>query len=248
MHSQIIQAKQYSFPYHHLPTVGDGIALARHWPFAASYVAAFDIVSNELAKLKTDVNKSIKHVDIGCGDGALLAHLEVQEQFSGDSFTGVDMDSNAISWARMFARQAEFQCGDIKDLGEAKYGSATMIEVLEHIPPSDIPSFLNGVRFVLRDGATLILTVPSIHKPLAEKHFQHFTAQKLRECLEGNFSSIEIWGFERRSTLTAAIERLRINRFAKIDSPYLNDKLVKSYAKLWSNSAKCGRLLAIAKI
>lgn len=98
----IYQAIQYSFPYHYIPDLGPPLFLARHWGFAASYIAALNIVSEQLNRIAAEKANPIRHVDIGCGDGAFLNFLAKMDDFNAADMTGIDIDSRALAWARLF--------------------------------------------------------------------------------------------------------------------------------------------------
>ena len=88
-----------------------------------------------------------KHIDVGCGDGGLIFHLSrIFSDRSNISWSGVDNDPNAISWARLMnGSRATFFAGNISDSACNLYDSATLIEVAEHIPPDMLPDFIKDI-------------------------------------------------------------------------------------------------------
>jgi hypothetical protein len=116
-------------------------------------------------------------------------------------------------------RQAPFKslvdigCGDGRFLREvsAHFGDCSLIEVVEHIPPAQLPAFLGAVASVITDGGRLVLTVPHRNKPLIEKHHQHFVGEQLTQLLTAHFDDIRVIPFDvraSRSPLMWLIERV----------------------------------------
>ncbi|WP_200344753.1 class I SAM-dependent methyltransferase, partial [Rhodovibrio sodomensis] len=97
------QADAYAFPYHHLPALTPVPTISRYWSFAPSYVAGLWLVTDWMDRnLSANPNAGTwRHVDIGCGDGALLRHLRRRISADRLHLTGVDTDHRAIAWARM---------------------------------------------------------------------------------------------------------------------------------------------------
>lgn len=238
---QSIQAEQYAFPYHHIPHAQNRLYLSRHWGFAPSYMAALGLVADQVRKEADVVGPKWRHIDIGCGDGALIHHFSSFYGLSKGQIEGVDIDERAIAWARMFNIGATLHVGDMAAL-EGGYHSASLIEVLEHISPDALPSFIAAAASLLRPGGLLVVTVPSVEKPLAAKHFQHFSFASIRSVLEPQFDKLNVWGFEREDLLTRAIFTARMNPIARIDAPTLNRIAVKRLGRLHNKQNGCGRI------
>lgn len=239
------QADEYSFPYHYIPQPFGKLWLSRHWGFAPSYVAALEIFLSQIAEEQAQAGKDFSHLDIGCGDGALLHYFTKANGLLHGKLSGVDMDARSIEWARMFTPTVDFRAEDLSEI-EEQYRSASLIEVAEHIPVETLPKFLAATAARLEDGGKLFLTVPSVEKPIFDKHFQHFSFDSLRTVLEPKFEKIEIFGFERTSRAVRLIQRLRNNSRIRVDAPRLNRMLVDSLSALHREQAKCGRLFAVA--
>ena len=242
---QSIQAAQYSFPYHYIPQNTGRLFLSRHWSFAASYIAALDLVAEHVVPLAHAQAESFRHIDIGCGDGALLYHLTSKYGLLGSRLAGVDTDARSIEWARLFNPDAKLFAVNLAEIA-GDYSSASLIEVMEHVPPEALPRFLEKAASLLRPGGLMIITVPSVEKPVATKHFQHFSMATLRDLLAPHFEHIEIRGFERGDAVTRLLMRLRDNGRVRIDAPQLNRLLVQRFARLHSEQKGCARLLATA--
>lgn len=136
-------------------------------------------------------------VDIGCGDGRFLHDLSVW--FPGKTLLGIDCSSIAIGWARRMNPELAFDIQDIlADPLPAVYSVATLLDVIEHVPPGQLEDFVNGLLGAVRPGGYLILTVPHTNMPLDPKHYQHFNPQKLDHLLKGKVARRQYLLFDGR--------------------------------------------------
>lgn len=239
--NQDLQATQYQFPYHYIPQLEPKMFLSRHWQFAASYIAALELVAARLLPLAQSEGPAYRHLDIGCGDGALLYRLSHLAGFGAARFSGVDTDARSIDWARMFNPGVYLHAGDMADIPET-YSSASLIEVLEHIAPDLLPEFMANAARLLRPGGLMVITVPSVEKPVARKHFQHFSFSSIRLLLTTHFDVVEIRGFERKDVVVRLVDSLRANRIFRMDAPRLNRIAVNRLRRLHMAQSGCGRL------
>ncbi|MEQ9015736.1 MAG: methyltransferase domain-containing protein [Marinovum algicola] len=246
------QAEEYDFPYHYLPVpaiLESSPRLSRRWGFAASYLAALDIGIEWLLK-EISIHSSCetwKHVDVGCGDGAFLYHLSRVPVSINLDLTGIDQDARAIDWAKNFSRSTEFICGDLSSIAGREFNSASLIEVLEHIPPPKIEGFLSQIAGILHSDARMIVTVPSVEKKLEQKHFQHFDFCQIKEIFEKNFRILEISAFERVPLISRVLDKIYNKYGIFIDAPFLTNFIIKKMRKKYSNISNCGRILIIVE-
>jgi 2-polyprenyl-3-methyl-5-hydroxy-6-metoxy-1,4-benzoquinol methylase len=243
----VIQASQYNFPYHHIPDFNKNNFLSKHWYFAASYVASMKLVSELIVKVANHEGKAFRHIDIGCGDGALLHYLVERYGIDGAHFTGMDKDINAIGWAKMMQPSIDWRMNEIHP-SSPSYSSATLIEVLEHIEPKQLSIFISDSVSMVKKNGLLIITVPSNEKPLMDKHFQHFSMPLLHSIFSPFLQKIKIWGFENHNLFSRLISVCRNNPFARIDCPALNKVLVDRLSQLHNDQAGCGRLLLVGRV
>lgn len=208
-------------------------------------MAALNLITEVLRSAASPQGAKWRHIDIGCGDGALIYYLSRNPAFSHVTFTGVDKDSRSMAWAKMFNPFATFYDAEMSSL-EGGYDSVSLIEVLEHVRPAELPAFVSAAARLLRPGGMLVVTVPSVEKPVAEKHYQHFRFEDMKQLLQPDFTEIAICGFERTNLLARIIQRCRNNRLCKIDSPFLNGWLVRTFQRTHSVQQGCGRLLVTA--
>lgn len=177
---QLSQEVQYVFPYHYLDFISEEYRYFHH----LEYVYCLELVKNALKPFEGQ-----KVLDAGCGDGRFCYEMRKENV----EMSGVDYSHNAIQFARAFCPAVTFYVEDLKKPNFPHlFDAITMVEVLEHIDPADIPLILKNLRAALKKDGKLIITVPSINlQPVPKKHYQHFTAQSLREVLEFHFD-IEI--------------------------------------------------------
>ena len=145
---------------------------------------------------------NVSLLDIGCGDGSLLAAihktgLEVQ------LLAGTDLSAEALKIARTNVPQAQlFQC----DPGKAsipirqRFDIVTCCEVLEHVP--DYEAAVRHIFEVLHPGGRALITVPHSMKywgphDEAVHHIRRFEKKDLCETLQAEGFRIErafTWG------------------------------------------------------
>lgn len=245
--NQKIQESEYSIPYHYIPEKGDdGFSQTLFWSWGMRYMAGIELVLSRLKELNF-----FSIIDIGCGDGRFLR--EVMRAFQGKRALGIDYSQSAVSLAKALNPELQYACIDIaKDEVPDYFDVATMIEVLEHIPPDEIDSFLRGVQRCIKPSGTLILTVPHKNKKVLAKHFQHFSCKSLHEIVSPHFRVEKIMPFDRLCKLTGRLSRA----FGYLGNNYIitNKKLnMLLYKRVLSGcleeqpEKRCGRLLALAK-
>lgn len=183
---QKIQEVQYAFPYHHVPrATTDGFAQHIYWSWGFRYLGGIKAVKD---LCESEDYESL--LDIGCGDGRFIADLA--HHGTNKRLRGVDYSDRAIALAKALHPEGDYIAADIssEDLGGEKFDVVTLIEVLEHIPPPDLPDFVARCASFLRPGGRIVVTVPHKNKPLNPKHFQHFDSDGLRNILRIQFEDI----------------------------------------------------------
>tara|TARA_Y100000588_G_C14042602_1_gene833542 strand:+ start:254 stop:862 length:609 start_codon:yes stop_codon:yes gene_type:complete len=191
--------------------------------------------------------KGFNHLDIGCGDGALTYHTNSELGRSlGISIDGLDYDSRAIAWARIFNQEAEFHDIPLNELGSL-YHSVSLIEVIEHIPPDDLPEFILEAAKIHRSGGPIFVTVPSKTIPVSKKHFQHFDGPLLRKYFDEYYDIECVSYFEKHTFLSKIFYHLCFNKFWRLDLPLINEFLINQYSKTKSKMEGSGRVLLIGR-
>ena len=246
---QQIQSDQYEFPYHYLPVFEiDRCRLARQWNWAPSYLAALKIVHAWISELVGRSGGSWGHVDVGCGDGALLFHLSrIFPGSDGLSWTGVDYDEAAIAWARtMNADRVRFLVADMAEV-DARYNSATLVEVAEHVPPDLLPDFIANLSRMLLPGAELLLTVPHKNQSVQRKHYQHFDFGSVRSYFCPAFEVVSMHGFGRHTRLSRLIQRLILNRQYVFTWEPLSDLVTGQLSRKYLGEDGVSRIVAVLR-
>lgn len=240
----VLQSEEYAFPYHYLPSLKSFPNFAKSWSFSPSYLACVLIA---LDWFKTISPKDgHRHIDFGCGDGGFLNLIETCNVNQNFNFLGIDTDDRAIYWAKNFSRNPnDFLCSNIGALETNSADSGTLIEVLEHIPPSECAKFIQNISDVMKPNGKLLVTVPSTEKPISEKHYRHFNFQTLTDEFAPNFDILEIAGFEQIDTPSKIIMKLMNNRFIYFETSPFNQYILKALAKKYHDLKKCGRIVAI---
>lgn len=160
--------------------------LPEHWVLTDESAFALDYAGyiNAIMSLVPEAAKSARALDAGCGDGFVSRRLVDR----GYALNGVDYNSRAVGFARVFVEDASFQCMDLRELNRhPEYGGVfdlvVSVEVIEHLPEQYHPLFLQQLVFALKPGARLILSVPSVFIQPSGMHYKHFTLKEITELL-----------------------------------------------------------------
>lgn len=218
MDKQQLQEAEYSFPYHHLVEL---------YPFSESRELFWGYEYAAYLKKIIDVLSSVTYtrlLDVGCGDGKLLH--ELSKIHSGE-FVGTDFDERALQFARAFTPKVRFE----KEIPKEQFDAFTLIEVVEHIPPSEIEHFFKILTQSLAPGAVGVVTVPSDTMPLLEKHYQHFSAQTLTAVLEPYFTIESMYYLNARTFVTRLIQRFFSNQLFVLNHQGIRTALFRYYTR-----------------
>lgn len=173
-HKLQLQESEYRLPVHWL------LRKAGH----TIYVHKTNVMATMIKKYPTTQARVNYALDVGCGDGR--GTFELSECLGGYTFTGIDFSPRAIAFAKLMAPNLDFsvQSGSSIDAGDQSIDLVVAREVIEHIPPTEIPAFLSEIHRVLTPGGKVLITTPSTNRRVPDKHFQHFTEALLRSLLE----------------------------------------------------------------
>jgi len=137
----------------------------------ARYAALADDI-NEWAEAAARDGRTLSLLDVGCGWGVLLRHLEFQPYFSNLAVSGTDCNLPAYQYRKELYR--EFFVGDLSagypEILSNRYDIVVCEQVLEHLQSVD--TAIATLARVLRPGGRLIVGVPTFPPPLhlARRH------------------------------------------------------------------------------
>jgi SAM-dependent methyltransferase len=224
---QRVQDDQYAFPYHYIPRWEGGFSQAVVLRWGYEYAAYTSHLLERLARLEFD-----SLLDVGCGDGRFVS--EAQRRFGrARSFVGVDYSERAIQLAQAMNPVGSFVCASVveDDLPGQPFDVVTLIETLEHIPPEDVAAFVEGLRKQTRDGAVLLVSVPSDNIPVQKKHYQHFDLASLTAALSPHFRIRDHAFINRRSPWVKLLERCMANGLYALREHHLLSLGYRAYVR-----------------
>ncbi len=113
-------------------------------------------------------NEKISVLNIGCGGGDLENVVFKKIKNNELDWTGVDISPKSIKSCKEEFPNAKFLIGDIRKLNtKIKYDIIVLMEIMEHIKPSETFMALNQVNRILKSGGKLIVSIP-INEGLSE--------------------------------------------------------------------------------
>ncbi len=235
--TQLIQEEEYSFPYHHLPTIHPFSQTRSLW-WGYEYAAYIEYILSILDEYQFD-----SLVDIGCGDGRLLAELATKTTAK---LHGTDFSEKALSFARAFSPST---VSFSKEFPDTPFDVFTAIEVFEHIHPDDADGFLATCANTLQPDGIGIISVPTTNIPLNAKHYRHFTEESLKEALREHFTVEKIVFLNGKTLVSGIVRRLLANRFFILNWEPGKDFLYRWYKRtsLLSTPEQSTRILVVVK-
>jgi 2-polyprenyl-3-methyl-5-hydroxy-6-metoxy-1,4-benzoquinol methylase len=247
---QLVQEEQYSFPYHYIPDCSnDSFSQVKHWSWGHHYLGGIEVVMN-----LCDEKQWGSLLDIGCGDGRFISELHKKK--SNKVLTGYDYSERAINMAKALNPQIDYKQINILDDDQnhdnlRQYDVVTLIEVVEHINPIDLPKFIEKAMRYIKPGGRLILTVPHLNKVISNKHFQHFNSVTLEKLLGGHFADLKMSFIDKNSRILQLFLNLLGGKGNKyiITEPKLNNLFYKFYRNKYlycKNENECGRIAVVA--
>jgi SAM-dependent methyltransferase len=164
---------------------------AYHWREASRHpIHGWPYTRSRMAWVARQCAKSRSILEIGCGDGALLARLARE----GASVVGVDLEETAVELARRMFKQrglrGEFFT-DLKAVESRRFDTVVLAEVIEHL--DDVDAMLTRVVGLLSARGRLVLTTPIrlLERSLDVHHVHEFWPDELRALVSRYFDSVE---------------------------------------------------------
>ncbi len=240
-----MQEAQYEFPYHHLVSIRDNFSQSQTLFWGFIYRSYIEYVLDYVHTLRPS-----SVLDVGCGDGKFTYELRKQSP-TNTTILGIDYSEHAIRFARAFDVKGAYNTVDmLSEISDQSslFEVATLIEVLEHIEPNQIQTFLKNICKFLTTNGYLIITVPSDTTPTNPKHFQHFNKQTIKKTIENFFEIERIEYLNKQSPVVSILQRMFSNRMFILNSKTLNDLLYKIYKKYFTHTKSTGtRLFIVAR-
>jgi 2-polyprenyl-3-methyl-5-hydroxy-6-metoxy-1,4-benzoquinol methylase len=179
----------------------------------AIHIKAYDIV--------TPFCKNKKILDVGC----FIGYGETRIFSQAEEIVAIDSDNKALEYARKnrFIPNAKFEKLDARQLpfSDETFDIVIAFQLIEHIPPNEVSSFLSEVSRVLKGKGLLFIATPNrkfrlvpFQRPFNPGHYQEFTAKGLLKILKSIFGNVQIMGIRAKGWIEE-IERKRVRK-----SPY----------------------------
>lgn len=225
---QQVQDDFYNFPYHYAVEYKGNFSMFFLNDWGLNYASASEFILDKIKESGT--YESI--LDIGCGDGKLTR--EIALEFRNSTVAGVDYSPKPILLAKALNQHLNIDFYAMNIIDEKlpeQYSSATLMEVYEHIEPSNAEAFLQGVHSSLKADGILHLTVPHENIPIGAHHFRHFNVKILSSELEKYFDILEVVPFERISKKRKWIQRLFANKYFILNNKKWRNKIYAYYKK-----------------
>jgi SAM-dependent methyltransferase len=242
MERETIRARQYTFPYHLIPRDEDGYwAPSRILPWGMEYLGLLSAMKQELEALAPS-----SVVDVGCGDGRLLAELAASTRCE---LAGVEVDARALRFARAALPDTVSLHQHTSEVASGRFAVGVAMEVLEHVPDAEIQPFLTEmVRLLSSDGA-LVVSVPTVNRPLNRKHYRHYTLATLQAQVAGIFTVARVRWVHHIGPTSGVLRRLTVNRFFILEYPPLLRLVTAAYRRhvLESDAEHGAHLLAVLR-
>lgn len=121
----------------------------------------------EMICQSVQMERGERHLDIGCGWGALLVHAAKEH---GTVSTGVTLAQEQADWAINLARTAgvadkvRIIVDDYRNVSEGKYDKITCVEMAEHVGIKNFQKFLLQVRGLLEDDGVFYLQIAGLRR------------------------------------------------------------------------------------
>ena len=159
----------YPYPYH----------WGMPWFYAVRHSRPIDLIRHSLPGASV--------LDVGCGDGRLTALLAEHAQF----VCGIDNQDKPLRFARLIVEQPHVHFikydGDSFPVRDGSFDVITCFDVIEHIPPDQVPALLSAIAKALKPGGSVYFTTPNrrslrsrvLGHKLNVKHYQEFELNEL---------------------------------------------------------------------
>ncbi len=223
MNQEELQEIEYDFPYHHLVETSP-FTETKHLFWGYKYAAYLEKIVNELNKFKFN-----SLIEIGCGDGRVIT--EVSRKYSNKKLVGTDYSEKSLAFAKAFSPHVTFLTKS-----QDKFDGFLLVEVLEHINPLEMETFLQSVSDNLNPDGFGIITTPCDNVQVISKHYQHFNRDSIEKTVGKYFLIKKFEYINSKSFGTSLIQRILANRFFILNYKPVTNMLYKIYKNKYLNS------------
>lgn len=154
--------------------------------------------------------------------GGFIGYGETRIFSQAKEIIAIDSDDKALEFARQnrLIPNAKFEKVDARRLPFSNeiFDIVIAFQLIEHIPPMEVHSFLQGVRRVLKEKGLLFIVTPNrkfrlmpFQRPFNPEHYQEFTAKGLLKILKTTFEDVVIKGTRSKEWIEE-IERKRVRK------------------------------------
>lgn len=170
---------------------GAGQAIPKFKQFEYNYKFLFPLDTQE------------RVLDIGIGRGEMISCMK---EWGYVNYLGIDISKSTVEYCKALHLNVELVSDTRAWLSEHKdsYAVITLLDVLEHVPKSEVIPFLKDLKSALKPGGTLIIQVPNLQAPDGQLHryndFTHesgFVENSMKQVLlAAGFRTFYFKGFE----------------------------------------------------
>ena len=150
--------------------------------------------------------KGMNVLDYGCGSG--VGYLILKDHIK--SYTGIDLDTEAIHWATTYLKSPKSKFYTVNDYlscsASVLFDIAISFEVIEHV--SDPLAYLRFLKTSIKDGGTIIISTPNGLWSNGDKnlfrtnyHLFEYSPQEINEFLKPLFKNIVFYKEKRIDNL-----------------------------------------------
>jgi len=133
-------------------------------------------------------NKSSRILDIGCGNGSLLA---AAKENGYANITGIDISEEQVEIANQLGVK-EVRQGNLNDMissGNETYDLITGMDIIEHFSKDELTDLVVNLKKILNPGGMVMFRTPNMDAPLTSVFsFGDFT----HECLLNKSSALQL--------------------------------------------------------
>ena len=161
----------------------------------ARYEKCAQMVSNLISKKHfSNKRKTVKILDVGCGDGVLLSFTEKKLNNYSLELYGIDLSQKAISVAQKKIKNGHFYKSTVYKLPfqENTFDVVISTDVIEHV--SKPQKMLKEIKRITKENGNIIIGTPIKYteEPLDKNHYQEFYPKQFIRLVKLFFKDCEL--------------------------------------------------------